>query len=290
MLTKKSSIALIANDAGSANLLIYYFLGLKVKPSKVFMAGPALKIWQNFFEEIIVSSSIEEAINDCDIVITGTGWQTDIEHEARIIAKDQRIYSIACLDHWVNYKERFIRNHEIILPDEIWVFDDHALDIASKIFFDIKLLLQKNFYLEYIVDSAENEMEPDIPELLYLSEPTRDDWGKKIQGEFQALDFFLNNLDKLGLPAEFNFIFRLHPSENISKYREFLDEKNIEYAFDSNEKISTSLAKAEWVIGCQTYALVMACELGKKVYSSLPPAAPKLVLPYIEIRELRDLL
>ena len=42
--------------------------------------------------------------------------------------------NISVLDHWVNYKERFIRGGELILPDEIWVCDNHALALAKKAF------------------------------------------------------------------------------------------------------------------------------------------------------------
>ena len=289
MFDKNSSISLIANDAGSANLLIYFFLARNLQPAKVFMAGPALKIWDNCFPDTLIASSIKEAIIGCSTVITGTGWQTDIEHEARILAKNMKIYSIACLDHWVNYEERFSRNNERILPDEIWVFDEHALDLANKIFLDTPIVLQKNFYLEHMISLAKAEEVPYIPELLYLSEPVRNDWGQDVQGEFQALDYFLQNIEKIGLPHEYNFIFRFHPSENINKYKKFLDERSIKYTFDINTNISTSLGRALWVVGCQTYALVIACALQRNVFSSLPPEAPELILPHKEIQQIKHL-
>ena len=289
MFDKNSSISLIANDAGSANLLIHFFLARNLQPAKVFMAGPALKIWDNCFPDTLIASSIKEAIIGCSIVITGTGWQTDIEHEARILAKNMNIYSIACLDHWVNYEERFWRNNEIILPDEIWVFDEYALDLATKIFLDTLIVQQQNFYLEHMLRLAKAEDEPNIPELLYLSEPVRNNWGQDVQGEFQALDYFLLNIKKLALSKEYNLIFRSHPSENINKYKKFLEERDVKYTFDLNSDISTSLGRAKWVVGCQTYALVVACALNKSVFSSLPPSAPELMLPHEEIKQLKYL-
>ena len=286
---KSTSVALIANDAGSANLLTHFFIGVNTQPAKVFMVGPAQKIWENYFPNILISNSVKEAISGCSTVITATGWQTDIEHEARILAKDMAIHSIACLDHWVNYEERFIRNCELVLPDEIWVFDDHAMSLASGIFPDTKIFLQQNFYLEHMVNLAKVEKEPDIPELLYLSEPMRNDWGKNTQGEFQALDYFLQNIEKIGLPRKYNFIFRFHPSEDINKYKKFLDQRGVKYIFDINTNISTAIGRASWIVGCQTYALVIACALKKEVFSSLPPQAPELTLPYKEIQQLKNL-
>jgi hypothetical protein len=286
---KSTPVALIANDAGSANLLTHFFIGINAKPAKVFMVGPAQKIWKNHFPDMLISNSIKEAISGCSTVITATGWQTDFEHKARILAKEMGIHSIACLDHWVNYKERFIRNYELVLPDEIWVFDDHAMSLASRIFPDTNIFLQHNFYLEHMINLAKAEKEPHIPELLYLSEPMRNDWGMNTQGEFQALDFFLQNIEKIGLPNEYNFIFRFHPSEDIDKYKKFLDERGIKYIFDINTNLSSSLGRASWIVGCQTYAMVIACALEKEVFSSLPPQAPELALPYKEIQQLKNL-
>lgn len=286
---KSTPVVLIANDAGSANLLTHFFIGINAKPAKVFMVGPAQKIWKNHFPDMLISNSIKEAISGCSTLITATGWQTDFEHKARILAKEMGIHSIACIDHWVNYKERFIRNYELVLPDEIWVFDDHAMSLASRIFPDTNIYLQHNFYLEHMINLAKVEKEPYVPELLYLSEPMRNDWGMNIQGEFQALDFFLQNIEKIGLPNEYNFIFRLHPSEDIDKYKKFLDERGIKYIFDINTNLSSALGRASWIVGCQTYAMVIACALEKKVFSSLPPQAPELALPYKEIQQLKNL-
>jgi hypothetical protein len=140
-----------------------------------------------------------------------------------------------------------------------------------------------------MVNLAKVEKEPDIPELLYVSEPMRNSWGMNIQGEFQALDYFLQNIKKIGLPHEYNFIFRFHPSEDINKYKKFLDERGIKYIFDINTNISSALGRASWIVGCQTYALVIACALEKEVFSSLPPQAPELALPYKEIQKLKNL-
>ena len=50
------------------------------------------------------------------------------------------------------------------MPDEIWVFDQHAKTLAKEIFAESKIVLQSNFYLEHMVNLAKIEKEPDIPE------------------------------------------------------------------------------------------------------------------------------
>ena len=60
------------------------------------------------------------------VVITGTGWSSDLEHQARKLAFSRNIPSVAVLDHWVNYRERFKRNGTSQLPGELWVSDAEA--------------------------------------------------------------------------------------------------------------------------------------------------------------------
>ena len=45
-----------------------------------------------------------------------------------------KINVCAYLDHWVNYKQRFILNKKLILPNEIWVSDTLAYTIAKETF------------------------------------------------------------------------------------------------------------------------------------------------------------
>ena len=52
------------------------------------------------------------------------------------------------IDHWVNYRERFLDVNKLTLPDEIWVTDDFALKKAKDLFSSVKIRLINNFYME----------------------------------------------------------------------------------------------------------------------------------------------
>jgi len=56
------------------------------------------------------------------------------------------------LDHWVNYKERFVRNKKFILPDYLIVTDEESKKLAARIFNkkQTKLIKIINPYLENI--------------------------------------------------------------------------------------------------------------------------------------------
>ena len=70
-----------------------------------------------------------------NILLTGTSWSSTLEHKARKLASNKKIYSIAVIDHWVNYKKRFQFNNEYVLPNEIWLTDLVSFHIAKDIFF-----------------------------------------------------------------------------------------------------------------------------------------------------------
>ena len=67
-------------------------------------------------------------------LLTGAGWASNLEHDARRLASVARIPSIAVIDHWVNYTQRVEREGVVILPEEIWVSDPYAAEIAKELF------------------------------------------------------------------------------------------------------------------------------------------------------------
>ena len=70
--------------------------------------------------------------------ILGADWlyvarlAVDLEWQANCEKDWKEIGSLS--DHWVNYQERFIKGGETQLPDEIWVGDAHAENMARGLF------------------------------------------------------------------------------------------------------------------------------------------------------------
>ncbi|MDC0587011.1 hypothetical protein OAP06_04605, partial [Gammaproteobacteria bacterium] len=128
VLTSRTGI--VCSDAGASNLIFSFLKHSSVSDFHFYLEGPAIELrkFHNFDSDI--NQNLENMIKGCKTLITGSGWSSDVENDARKIAKKYGVYSITILDHWVNYKERFIKDDESILPDEIWVVDDHALKIA----------------------------------------------------------------------------------------------------------------------------------------------------------------
>ncbi|MDA9133112.1 hypothetical protein N9K58_07595 [Alphaproteobacteria bacterium] len=235
-----------------------------------------------------VESDMNIAFLGARSLLSGTGWASDLEHQARKVARARGIRTIAVLDHWVNYSERFHRNGETVLPDEIYVTDRYALLKATQIFPNIPVRVYENVYLAIqlseILQSRANAVE-----VLYLLEPIRADWPRHIAGEFEALEYFLENWHRLDIPNDTTLRIRPHPSDSIGKYNDWLANHAHQNIVLDSGPLSLALAKAFWVAGCETYAMAVALAAGKIVISALPPWAPPCRLPHEAIIRLNEL-
>ena len=288
-------IAIVAFDAGAAEQIFAWLESglLRTEMCKFYLKGPAERSFKALNKNLICQS-LEDALKDAEVLLSGTGWSSSLEHDARIIAKKRGITSIAVIDHWVNYPERFVRNDLKVLPDIIWVTDKHAYCEASKHFPGIKIIEQKNHYIQSKLDeilSQNVHKEKNVTNVLYLLEPIRDTWASEgVPGEFQALDFFMNSIPKLGLGDKFNIILRPHPSDPKNKYDSWLNSLNVSNIHIDNKKdLASMLAWSDVVVGCETYAMALALAARKRVISSLPKHAHNCRLPHDKIERLNQI-
>ena len=290
---KKYKIGVTCCDAGSANIIFDFLHSLSINHFLIYIEGPAINICKAKFPNKI-NMTLNVFLDEIDFLITGTSWSSSIEHDIRLIAKSRNIRTVATLDHWTSYKERFQFNSQFILPDEIWVFDKYALNIAKKEFKKTPIALLKNFYLENQIKNIKlksNLKNFGQQKIVYISEPIRTKWleNEICSGEFQALNFFVKNLKILNIKYDCNFILRLHPSEKKEKYVNWLSSTNFlkKEISTSCSPISDHLSDADLVLGCQSNLLAIALLAGKKVISTLPPWAPSCCLPQPGIMHLK---
>ena len=273
--------ATVCHDAGAGNIIIANLLETGRKNWRACMRGPAKKSWKAAFPGIALCDTPDSALHGVELLITGSGWGSDIEHEARKLAQLRGIRSVAVIDHWVNYAERFVRQDETVWPDEFWVTDDYALDIATRTFPGKPVSQVPNYYLETQLRVISQVEKADIPELLYILEPARSDWGRSVQGEFQALDYFLSQLTQFALPSGTVIRLRPHPSDAPGKYHDWMGRHAaLNVQIDDSLDIAQSIGRASWVAGCESFALVLALLAKRKVYCTLPPWAPACRLPH----------
>lgn len=294
MTNLSSPLAVVAHDAGATNLIIGW---LKDQPNltlRTCLQGPATALWSAAFPNW-KNESLSEALDGAAMLLSGTGWASDLEHEARRLARAMGIPSIGAIDHWANYRERFIRNGEEVLPDELWVTDEDARVEAVRCFPDLPVGVLPNRYLEGLVEQID-ALSP-VPNersgghILYVLEPIRQPWGNKEEpGEFQALDFFLERIGALGLECNPEIRLRPHPSDPPRKYASWMSRHSeLNLTIDTSISLAEAIAWADWVVGCQSFAMVVALYAARRVVSTNPPWAPRCSLPQRGIQHLRDL-
>jgi len=288
----KSPLAVVCHDAGATHLIVHW---LEKYNNNIFacMEGPARKIWNSKFPNTRLFS-INEAISNANVLLSGTGWASNVEHSSRIEAKKRGITSIAVIDHWTNFQGRFIRNSEEILPDQILVSDDYAEELAVKYFPKILITQLPNLYLKNIVDKVleikRNSTHSLIKRILIVTEPFRRKLSKDDKDiEHIAIEYFFNNIDKINIGDNLEVKIRLHPSEDREKYK-YIDVvyPEIKISYSDNHELSKDVAWAELVVGCHTFALVVALNCKIPTISILPPEID-FPLPHKGILLLRDL-
>lgn len=293
-------ITIVSHDAGGAEILSNYVL--KNKENYQFVLdGPAISIFKKLLGNIQLIS-LEESLVHSDTYLTGTSWQSDLEKKAISIAKQKCIRVVSFLDHWVNYKERFLFDGKLNLPDEIWVGDKDALSIANRHFPGAVIFLKENPYFEsvkkYFKTQIAKRIDIDVPNpnVLFLCENISDHAKKAYNDERywgyteeDAIRFFFTNLKKLKIEPR-KVVFRPHPSDKVDKYHWILDSyKNFTIHISNTDTLFEQIALADLVVGCESMALIIALLAGKKVVSCIPPGGKKLELPQVEILELRNL-
>lgn len=290
-----SMCGIVAHDAGGAEIISSYVLKNKLN-CKFCLEGPAVEIFRNKIGNITVSP-LETLILESDLVICGTSWNSDLENRAIRNARQKGKISIAFLDHWVNYADRFNKCGQLCLPDHIWVGDPHAEILARREFPTVPVRRVGNPYLENIISEIKGLEARDDNEngqsFLYLCEPIREHSLKLCDNELyfgyteeDAIKFFLSNLHRLGLRVN-RILVRLHPSEPRKKYNWLVSEFNLPIDIQQHGNLASAINVADVVFGCESMAMVVALMAGKRVISCIPPGGRPCSLPFAEIEQLQ---
>lgn len=284
-------IAVVCHDAGAANIILAAMRADATDRYLPVMQGPAEKLWQVAGCPGGSLMPLGTALAQARSVLSGTGWASRLEHDARCEARRMGLLSAAVIDHWVNYAARFERDGKTILPDEFWVTDSEAFRIASSTFEGARIRLMPNLYLQEQVRQIGQPSPHHVGNILYVLEPIRAKWsGGEQPGEFEALDYFIARLEHFGHPKRLRIRLRPHPSDSPGKYDAWLARQSgLDVALDDAGSLAQAIGQSEWVAGCETMALVVALSAGRKVVCTLPPPAPPCRLPHSGLLHLRRL-
>lgn len=282
-----ANILIVCHDAGGAEVVSSWVRRNPEFNYTYFLTGPAINIFNRKLGSVISHSSkplLSILLDSAEIVLTSTSWASDIEKRALQMAADNSVYSIAFLDHWCNYLVRFQDGENQITPNEIWVGDRKAYDLAVECFENIQIKLVDNPYFLDIADEfskVEERLKPSPSlHILYVCEAISESGRVSATGEsieFLSMNLFfehLNTICKEGKPVTVKL--RLHPAEEAGKYNQYLfgnDEFQVEVA--TGATLVEDCTWADCVVGMNSMALIIAKVGGKDTYyCNLNGAAP----------------
>ena len=293
-------IALFAHDAGGAEIVLELLkASLESGEFRIFCLTDSpcftlikTKKLEHFFCEITSDKRDIDAkltLFQPSLIAYGTGWQNHLEYHFLNYAKIHAIPSIAFLDHWTNYRERFgypQKNWETNLPSFIAAHDQTSFDKAK----DLRLpnvIAIKNYAFHTQLKEAQSVL-ANIHEndtLLFLSEPTakvaKNSFGDAYFWGFTENEVFEDILTCKALFGCDNILIRLHPSDTPKTYQA-IDP----HATFSHSTLLEDIAKSKVIIGIDTIALYTAYLLGKKVISYIPTDKRECCVPLPKANQL----
>ena len=209
------------------------------------------------------------------MLVTSTSRSSDLEKKFIKLAKDHSIKTVAMLEHWIYYRERFdypSRGWKANLPDEIWVVDKLAKRIAEKDFgkeISVKIkpnLFFKDLRLEY--KNTEPGKNSKFFNILFLNEPVLGRGilkKKKIKNaEVKKVTRLIDFIKAMDRRKPIRFTIRQHPIESSSRYSDVLKNNSDGRNFIINlSNLNTSsliadIKNADIVMGMQSSALIIA--------------------------------
>jgi hypothetical protein len=288
-------IAIVCNDAGSSEIISSWIL-TQNEEYLLVLDGPAVQIFSRKINNI-KTHTLDNALKKADWLVTGTSIFSSLEIDAIAKSKLLNIKSVTFLDHWANYPERFVKNNNQIYPDELWVGDSYAYNIAKKIFPKIKVIFQENAYFKSIqtaskILKSKIRYDKQNEYILYLCSPVAEH-AKLIHGnekywgydEHDRIKYFMLNLHKLNALSK-KVVLRPHPSEKAEKYNWVLDEFGPLVSISDSKTLLEQVLESEVVVGCNSMGLTIAIIAGKRAVSSLASDDADCTIPMKELEHL----
>lgn len=293
----QKKILVFINDAGASAYICSIILNesndfnWKVYAISSSPASKELEKNKISYKKFFLLDEINEIIKkeNPNVVFYGTGW-INFSGAIKESTKNNSIKTFALIDHWVNYKLRFLKG---CLPDVILVADDVAKKKAESTFnSEVQIFQIKNYYLENIRYNyllSDSKIKDSV---VYISEPTKvkNNFLDFSKFEYELLEDILKIFNKV--------LIRLHPTEHKEKYNEIISKfinSNIKVIEPYKESLATTLSKSKLTIGIESTALYTSYLLGIKTISYIPNKykEPSIPLPkkYIltNLEKLKDL-
>ena len=269
----KKKILFILSDPGSGNIILSLIKRYNLINYNIYLSKKKIK-FQGNIKNLTSKSSIHKTSKDkpFDLCVVGTGTNPTYISLANKFKKN-KIFTIAILDHWLNFISRFKKKNEKFIPDKIFLTD--LKKTPKDLFFkNIKTVKIKNFFIEEKIQEI-RKLSKIKYDLLYISDPATYIQSKLIRNEIID-DSIKNLLLYVKQFKKLKVLIRPHPNENLSNLKKnikriFLGNKNtkIKINISSEKNISKDIAYSRIITGMQSSAIVLAKKSGKTFFTSM---------------------
>lgn len=305
-----ASILVVCHDAGPAALLSALIAHHRARYAWRFCSVPTAPAWAvatrhglgKLLWNLDGIDDLEAELDRLhpDLLIHGTGWQRQLHHPLLAHTRTRGIPSLAVLDHWSGYRERFgypDAGWRDNLPDYIAVTDARARVIAEDAGLPNLLNLRNDHYEDLLTEArACRDSLPQEDRLLVLSEPTarvaKAHFGRADHWGFTERDYVIGILEHFPAFGVSQLAVRLHPSDSPEVYETLLTRyPHIPCVIESPARLSliASLTRSRLVMGLDSCALYVAYLLGLPAVSYLPGSTRQCHIPLPAHHCIRDL-
>jgi hypothetical protein len=270
---KSKKIIFIISDPGSANIILSIVKKFKLKRINFFFTNPNIKkYFTNFKNKFLEINSLKNLIkkNYFDLGVIGTGYPPKYIHLANYL-KNYKIFTVAILDHWLNFLERFKKNKSLFKPDIILM--THKINYRLDNFFkDIKIFNVKNYYLEEKIREIKKIKKVKY-DCCYINDPASYIINAKVRKKLivDSMESFISFIKNRRITK---VLIRPHPKDDlfsfknmikkIVKYKEY-DESNLVISKSTN--ISKDIGSSDSIFGMRSFGLFIALKAKKNVYT-----------------------
>lgn len=274
-----------ANDPGGANLVLHHLLrSTTLKKSLAVLSGPAMKVATDLGIAFQKNQNIIEW-KSVELLIVGSSYPKPPKLHDKLLKKAQSInvLTVGVLDGWENFSIRW----PLALPDQIWVMDRYAFNLARELYPSTEIHQTKNYYLEFLKEniSKVGAIKNYQGKVVYLDSPRRSRFDEaRARHKKNCICSILRTIKKYLDPQSISV--RRHALTNPQKCveRQNSELHNCQIEISRSVHLYQDLQDSNVIVGKPSYALFAAKELGYKCYATDQldsPLSPKFVeLPF----------
>jgi len=271
----KKKILFILSDPGSGNIILSLIKRFNLINYKICLSKKNMK-FQGNIKNLISKSSIHKTSKDkpFDLCVVGTGSNPTYYIRLANKLKGKKIFTIAIVDHWLNFKSRFKKNNIIFIPDTIF-FTNRYYDLKNYFLKNVKKVIIKDYYEQEKLKEIKKIKKVKY-DYLYINDPVNYINSKKIREKIME-DSFLNFLTYIKSFNKLKILIKFHPNDDLKLFKKIIknsikkiENKKIKFYISKENNISKNIGSSRVIIGMQSSALFLARKSKKQVFTSIP--------------------